>query len=456
MLPNELISSLKGVPGFDEDGFIAAHHQSDPPVSIRVNSRKWKPGKTAFPTEVPVPWCDHGYYLASRPVFTLDPLWHAGLYYVQEASSMFLGQAIRRVMAEIPVKRVLDLCAAPGGKSTHLLNMLPSDAMLVCNEVVGTRTDILLENVVKWGNANVVVTQNDPAMLGRFEGVFDLVVVDAPCSGSGLFRRDHGAIQEWSLHHVAHCCQRQQRILADIVPALAPGGFMVYSTCSYSAEENEGIADWLVNDFNMEPVGLDWPDGAHGVVVSRSPKSLAPCYRFYPGMVQGEGFFLAVLRKKGKYLHEALSMKHASSGQPNLKQNFSEWVDTSDPIVFYAHKETMYGMTEEVYRFFGFADKKLYIRKAGVRLGETMQGTVKPHHELALSGLWNRGRISMMPLGHEQAIRYLRKESFDLPAEASKGWQLVGYHDYPLGWIKNIGTRFNNYYPSEWRIRMFV
>jgi NOL1/NOP2/fmu family ribosome biogenesis protein len=367
---------------------------------------------------------------------------------------MFLEHAVKKVLKEIPVKRALDLCAAPGGKSTHLLNLLPEDALLVSNEVVASRTNILLENIIKWGSANVVVTQNDPVDLGKLHGLFDLMVVDAPCSGSGLFRRDPDAIKEWSPNHVALCSQRQQRILADILPALAPGGFLAYSTCSYSSEEDEGIIDWLVKDFDLEPVSLDAPDGQHGIVVSESPSSKCPCYRFYPGKVKGEGFFMALLRKKGEFFSGELPVKKAKTIPKTNQDGLKEWLNPSSKMVFYHHKDMVFGMPPHVYSFFEFAGKSLNVRKSGVRLGEWMHGKLNPDHELALSDSLHIGRMACLQVEKGDALSFLRKEVFSIPENASKGWLLICYNGYPLGWIKNLGNRFNNYYPKEWRVRM--
>src|ERR1044071_5586576 len=199
-----------------------------------------------------IPWTEYGHYLSQRPSFTFDPLFHAGCYYVQEASSMFLEQALKQTIDLSKPLRVLDLCAAPGGKSTHILSLISKDSLLVSNEVIRSRAKILKDNIVKWGYSNVVVTNNDPKDFQRLENHFDVIVVDAPCSGSGLFRREPEAIEEWSINNVQLCCQRQQRILADIIPALKGGGILIYSTCSYSPQEDEQIVQWMRNEFPLD------------------------------------------------------------------------------------------------------------------------------------------------------------------------------------------------------------
>ena len=248
-VPNELLLSLKGIEGFDEKSFIDVHENSRQVVSIRINPAKIS--ASPFPESKPIPWSSTGYYLPDRPSFTLDPLLHAGAYYVQEASGMFLEQCLKQTIdLSLPLK-VLDLCAAPGGKSTLIQSFLSEESLLVSNEVIKSRASILVENISKWGDENVIVTNNDPRDFSRLPGFFDVMVVDAPCSGSGLFRRDPGAIDEWSASAVETCAMRQQRILSDAYECLKQNGILIYSTCSYSPQENEDVCDWLLAEHNL-------------------------------------------------------------------------------------------------------------------------------------------------------------------------------------------------------------
>ncbi|MGI8634527.1 MAG: methyltransferase RsmF C-terminal domain-like protein, partial [Segetibacter sp.] len=234
VLPPALIDSLTNLPGFDKNDFIGVHEDGRQVTSIRLNPLKPTDAIKKLPDQEDVPWCSTGRYLSERPSFTLDPVFHGGAYYVQEASSMFLDHIVKEIYkTEKLPQRVLDLCAAPGGKSTLLASALP-DSFIVSNEVIKTRVRILAENISKWGSEHVVVTNNDPKDFKRISGYFDLMVVDAPCSGSGLFRKDTDAINEWSEANVQMCSLRQQRILADAIGALKQNGFLVYSTCSYS------------------------------------------------------------------------------------------------------------------------------------------------------------------------------------------------------------------------------
>jgi 16S rRNA C967 or C1407 C5-methylase (RsmB/RsmF family) len=257
-LPKAFLQSLQNLKGFDEAAFKAVHQSDSQITSVRLNPKKiFNIQHSIFNAQLEkVLWNDNGYYLPERPSFTLDPLFHAGAYYVQEASSMFLEEVLKQTVDLTKPLKVLDLCAAPGGKSTLIQSVISKESLLVSNEVIKTRVNILAENITKWGAANVVVTNNDPSDFKRLQNYFDVIVVDAPCSGSGLFRKDANAINEWSENNVTLCSQRQQRILADIIPSLKPGGVLIYSTCSYSLEEDESIADWLSEEFRVKSLKL--------------------------------------------------------------------------------------------------------------------------------------------------------------------------------------------------------
>src|SRR6478609_4586581 len=294
-VPQPLLESLAHVTGFDKKAFEEVHASGEQVVSLRLNPEK-SMANGQWSMDEQVPWCAPGRYISKRPSFTLDPLFHAGAYYVQEASSMFIWQAVKQLVGTDTQKKVLDLCAAPGGKSTLLASYF-TDGLVVANEVIKSRASILVENITKWGSDHVIVTNNDPSHFQSLPGYFDLMVIDAPCSGSGLFRKDPDAINEWSIDNVQLCSQRQQRILADILPALKEDGLLIYSTCSYSVEEDEAIADWLVDEMNMESREIA-VDSAWGIVETRSAIQQAYGYRFYPNKLKGEGFFIAAFQKK--------------------------------------------------------------------------------------------------------------------------------------------------------------
>jgi 16S rRNA C967 or C1407 C5-methylase (RsmB/RsmF family)/NOL1/NOP2/fmu family ribosome biogenesis protein len=448
-LPVKLLESLEGIEGYERESFVEVHSHPVSLTSIRVNPSKTNNGENLdFILGEKVAWSDFGYYIQQRPSFTFDPLFHSGVYYVQEASSMFLEQAIKQTVDLQRSLKVLDLCASPGGKSTHLQSLVSKDSLLVSNEVIKGRSLVLQDNILKWGSSNVVVTNNDPSAFQRLPGYFDVLVVDAPCSGSGLFRRNEEAINEWSINNVQLCSKRQQRILADALPCLKEDGILIYSTCSYSREEDENIADWLVNECSMENIHLsinpDWK-----IITSDSPLTHSAGYRFFPDKVKGEGFFISCFRKKsqtckGKYREAKgllLSNKQVSS--------LAKWVDTTAPV-FIKHFDKIYAIQKEHLFDVSTLIENLKVIYPGVRIGELMNEKLIPDHALALS-LIVLSEVPFTELSYEQAIKYLQRQDLSLEVEKA-GWQMVRYKDYNIGWINALKNRINNYYPKELRI----
>jgi NOL1/NOP2/fmu family ribosome biogenesis protein len=397
---------------------------------------------SSFSIHGKIPWTDYGYYLQQRPSFTFDPLFHAGCYYVQEASSMFLEQALKQTTDLSKPLRVLDLCAAPGGKSTHLLSLISKDSLLVSNEVIRSRANILKDNLARWGCSNFIVTTCDPAGFGRLENYFDVILVDAPCSGSGLFRRDPDAIAEWSLNNVSLCSQRQQRILADILPSLKKDGVLIYSTCSYSKEEDEDILKWLVNDLSMENCRLQLDD-RWGVVESRGG------YRFWPDKLKGEGFFIACFRKTdGDKEFRYPKLKYQQPARPAAAV-LKNWVDT-EGLKWLVHRDMIHAIPEKNAADIHFLLATLPVTDVGLKVGTLIREKLVPDHALAMS-VHISGEIEKIELESGQAIQYLRKK--EMPAGiAGRGWKLVAFQGHPLGWINVLPNRVNNYYPKELRI----
>ena len=461
-LPPSLIQSLQNVKGFNEEAFKAVHQSGEQVVSIRVNPSKTKQRTTNNEQLQPVPWSSNGYYLPVRPSFTLDPLFHAGAYYVQEASSMFLEEVLKQTVDLNQPLKVLDLCAAPGGKSTLIQSVISKDSLLVSNEVIKTRVNILAENITKWGAANVIVTNNDPKDFQRLINHFDVIVVDAPCSGSGLFRKDPNAINEWSENNVALCAQRQQRILADIMPALKSGGILIYSTCSYSQQEDEEILDWVVAELSppagragVESIQLK-VDEATGIVETVSEKGKAFGYRFYPDRVKGEGFFIAAFRKED--LEDNVQHKVKSEKSKIKKEKFSmadvevcrPYLADADEFFFIRQHEDVIALPLNLENDLAIIQSALYIKKAGVKLGTIIRNELIPAHDLAVSNIINAA-VPALEVDKETALQYLRKAEIKIETDL-KGWVLITHEALPIGWIKVIGNRINNYYPKEWRI----
>jgi 16S rRNA C967 or C1407 C5-methylase (RsmB/RsmF family)/NOL1/NOP2/fmu family ribosome biogenesis protein len=465
LLPKEFLSSLEGLPGFDAATFEAVHTSGDQVTSIRINPAKAKVGDNDILarssldaiapltpdglTVTPVPWSSFGYYLETRPAFVFDPLFHAGSYYVQEASGMFLEQTLRQTADLTRPLRILDLCAAPGGKSTLLQSLITPDSLLVSNEVLRNRGHILRENMVKWGGANVVVTANDPRDFARLENYFDVIVVDAPCSGSGLFRREPEAITEWSPANVQLCSQRQQRILADCWPALREDGILIYSTCSYSKQEDEDILDWLIGELGATSERLQTEPGWN--IVETSSANSGAGYRFYPDRLKGEGFFIGCVRKTGggtwitprrTSLPERANRKELDSLQP--------WLQPELSLLVFHHQQHLLALPGPLATELTVLQSTLHLKKAGITLGQLTTKEFIPAHDLAMSTLVST-QLQTLELTRDEALRYLRKDELDADP-INRGWTLVQHKARNLGWIKVLPNRSNNYYPMEWRI----
>jgi NOL1/NOP2/sun family putative RNA methylase len=446
-LPPALLKSLQGLPGFDMDAFKKAHEPGEQATSVRINPKK------LFNEQLEkVPWNQNGFYLSSRPSFTLDPLFHAGAYYVQEASSMFLEEAIKQSANLLQPLKVLDLCAAPGGKSTLIQSLISDESLLVSNEIIKTRVNILSENITKWGAANVIVTNNDPKGFLRLENYFDIVVVDAPCSGSGLFRKDNEAIEQWSEQNVNLCAQRQQRILADIIPSLKEGGVLIYSTCSYSKKENEDVCDWLLKNYPLATIGYqlneDW-----NIVETRSSLHNSYGYRFYPYKVKGEGFFIAGFKKLQATNDQPLTTKYRSKTEKLSAKEIDvikPYLKNTGNYFFIKLKEEIIALPLHLETDLFLLQSVLYIKKAGVKIGTVIRNELIPHHELALSSIIS-DKIQTINIDEQTALQYLRRAEVNIDT-GLKGWAILAYKNTPLGWIKILPGRINNYYPKEWRI----
>ncbi len=438
--------------GAEAGDFLDALRQPSP-VSIRVN-----PGKVSEVGGLEVmeqacgevAWCRHGYYLSRRPVFTLDPCLHGGAYYVQEASSMFLAQVLRQVLLDVPV-RMLDLCAAPGGKSTLSAAVLPAGSLLVSNEYVRSRAMILKENMIKWGQDNVVVTNNAAADFAELGSVFDVILVDAPCSGEGMFRKDAGAIGEWSEQNVRMCCERQRQILADVWDALVPGGVLIYSTCTYNRLENEEVLKWLVEEYGAESLAVE--HSFDGVVAGDSP---VHGYHFYPHRIQGEGFFIGAVRKgDGRVMAPRKEKRQKASKSVVLPPEVGAYVREPGRYAAYRTAEAWGVVPAEHAGFVEELDRRLCVLYKGCELAEAESHKLKL---LPASALWKglaREHCVSYEADRTTALAFLKKE--DIPAPGISGdWLLVTYRGLPLGWCKNLGNRLNNYYPKEWRIRMQI
>ncbi len=441
-LPEGFIEEMERIlPSEVIENYLDATRRSMP-KSIRIN-----PAKAQFKTDLPkVPWAEHGYYLTHETNFALDPLWHCGAYYVQEASSMILEAVFRQL--PLPEKtRALDLSAAPGGKSTHLISLLPDDAWLVSNEIDNQRCAILAENMAKWGYPNVSVTQADPATIGKYmSGVFDVILVDAPCSGEGMFRKDNPAIEHWNNQLVEKCETRQKNILENIWPALREGGYLIYSTCTFNQHENEDVV-CSYPDFELgEFVEIDFPPSWN--VLRSGPE---PVYRLIPGLVEGEGLTITVLKKTERHKPIKMDGKRVSCQKEKCQQvlrwtSLQGWELAQEGNSIFQYHPDHIDLVQQI-------EKHIPYRFQGLWLGSQKKKDIIPSEHLALS---NKVHMLNPPLDldREEALQYLRRQTFDL--EGPEGLHIVAFKRHNLGWIKKMQHRFNNYYPNPWRLRMEI
>lgn len=432
----------------DEWSVFEESHQHPSPISVRVNPRK----KIVPPSTSHVPWCDNGYYLTERPSFTLDPTFHAGAYYVQEASSMFLEHVFKSLINQDQALNILDLCAAPGGKSTHLLSLMNAKSLLVSNEVIRARANVLAQNIQKWGYCNAVVTNNDPEDFKRLKGFFDVMVVDAPCSGEGLFRKDPSAKKEWSEENVTLCSKRQRRILSDVWPALKENGILIYATCTYNQAENEENLQWLSENHSVEFLSLNL-DPTWGIEEVEAEKVKG--YRFYPHRVKGEGFFITAIRKLDHEQEPHLKNSKNSFTSPSKKtlEKLDSWVLLPQNKTFIQRDDLLQFFLIEHLQIIEYLSKNLRLITAGTFMATLKHDKLVPEHAMALSTEINHETFFKLELNREEALQFLRKETLNL-SPAHHGFALATFQNLSLGWANVLPNRINNLYPSEWRIRL--
>ena len=501
-LPVAFIEQIKELLPNEYEAFFKAMDKPSP-VSVRLNDKV-----SLTPNYPQVPHCKSGYYLPERPTFTLDPWFHAGVYYVQEAGSMFLEQVVRKYLsndestnrligdvlmtegnnrltpnsslltpnyigsstgskAELHAMRALDLCAAPGGKSTHLASLLSDDSLLISNEVMPQRAHILAENATKWGYGNMMVTNNRPADFGKLEGYFDLLLTDVPCSGEGMFRKDEKAIEDWSPAYVLECAERQRSILTDVWPALKQNGLLIYSTCTFNKAENEDNIAWIAQELGAE--------------------ILESCH-FYFHTDQSEGLFMAALRKTTPTTQMRVKSKvesRKSKVESQCKVRAIEFIRIAEPQPDFMNKanrvesqkskvegrksplinsenwcikeekDLVYALPKAYEADFAILDKHLRWLKKGIGIATLKGKNQMPHIDLALSRHINKEAFITYELDLPTALHYLKGESITLP-DAPIGYLLLTFKGVPMGWGKNIGNRCNNLYPDAWRIRMNI
>lgn len=433
------------------------------PASVSIRRNPAKPGRLQFAVSENVPWCKDGFYLDERPVFTLDPLFHAGAYYVQDSSSMFVGHIARKVIEKFKdrkVLKVLDLCAAPGGKTTDLAASLRAvygnDFILVSNEVVKQRASVLASNTAVWGDPCVVVTSDDPVRFAGMEGYFDIILADVPCSGEGMFRKDVDALEQWSSDNVKLCQGRQRRIVADVWPALADGGVIIYSTCTFNRFENDDNVRWIAEELGADFI---FEDQCSDDILFQGVLRTEYGFSLVPGLVKGEGQYCSALAKNGKVesLSPVIKQKPdtRASGKarkrgPVLSEDlFSDYVRTVQK------GDMVKAIPESIADEIIFLESGLHVLLSGCAAGVVKNGTLVPDADMALSVIFNKNAYPAVDLSLDMALSFLKGNPLVLP-DAGKGYVTVCYDSLPLGFVKNLGSRSNNLYPKGRRIRMDI
>ena len=447
MFPSGFIKRLSSQKYIDAEDLIKSLNEPSS-VSFRLNPFKWnnEPLDTAK-----IDWAENGYYIEKRPSFTLDPLFHSGCYYPQEASSMFIEHIFKQLTEKNKQLRVLDLCAAPGGKSTHLSTLIGKNGLLVANEVIKSRASILTETLTKWGVGNVLVTQNDPSDFSRLEGYFDIILVDAPCSGEGMFR-DEVARNNWSEANANLCAERQKRILNDVWQSLKENGLLIYCTCTFNPLENEKNIEWLIDNKSAEII---LPDINNFPEITPIDCNGVKGYGFLPYKTIGEGFFVSVLRKKEETKPVKAGKVKTMEFRPTDKEKnlIKNWSSALDESLLKVANE-MWALPCN-YNDYSLLNRNLRIIKSGTKLATVKQNVAIPSHDLALSTNILTSEFSEIELNYKDALAFLKRDLLNISTHES-GWIILKYKGINLGWVKNVGSRVNNYYPVEWRIRMDI
>ncbi len=447
-IPDGFRQQLSATLGSDEAArLIAAIEETQPAVGVRFNPRKQGELPQWMADATPVEWCPDGYRLATRPNFALTPQWHSGAFYVQEPASMAIQRIVESIVSG-PV-RALDLCAAPGGKTTAAMSALPAGSLMVANEYVAQRASILKENLEKWGMPDVIVTNGSTDFLADATSLFDLIIADVPCSGEGMMRKDATARQQWSPGLVTQCATLQRKIISDAIGALRPGGHLIYSTCTFNRDEDESNVEWICKEYDCETLPIEF------LSAMRSPLTEEHCYRFAPHTTGSEGLFITLLRKRsGDERASKMKPRKIKSVDPKL----IPWIDAAalggnEPVLF-DHNSTIHLISKDYMPLLGWLQDHVRIINAGVEVASAKAKGFVVEHGVALSTIYRRGYFPEVALSHDDAIKYLSRLTEPLPESVKTGFVLMTHANLPLGWIKNIGNRYNNLYPANYRVRV--
>lgn len=460
-IPKDFLETSVSIFGRESEEFLASL-DSEPSLGIHINAEKMQKTGVVIPDNAErVEWTSNGFYLKSRPRFTFDPFLHAGAYYVEEPSSMFVEKALNYIQKDIRIDRALDLCAAPGGKSIMIRNSMKG-GLLVSNEPLSKRAAVLTENLAKWGNPDIIVTSDFPEAFDGLTGFFDLIATDVPCSGEGMFRKDETARSEWSKANVENCVQRQRDILRTIWPTLRKGGYIIYSTCTFNRREDEENVLFIANELGAEIINLETDADWH-ICGDTTGRNL-PVYHFFPHKTRGEGFFLALLKKTSDTPPAENRKSKKKKPETVSADGFAEWINCKENFDFHKSKDGITALRKAFADDYAAISEKLNVICAGVRVctekpTKFSNSARKPKPQfvpapgLALSSCLNRKAFPDISLNYSDAIKFLRGESIPPTVYAPRGWVTVSYRNLPLGFANNVGSRLNNSYPPAWRIR---
>lgn len=452
-LPEGFKALISSEIGQDRAEILFSALCGQPETSVRINRRK-RPEQPLYPGQTRVPWCASGHYLPERPSFTHNPLLHAGAFYVQDASSMAYEDIVYSLIGDSPIA-ACDLCAAPGGKTTAILNALPDGSVMLANEFTPSRANILKENLCKYGYPDLIVTNTDTSRLSAMKGRFDLVAVDAPCSGEGMMRKEETARSQWSEGLIRQCSALQREIVGNAIEMLAPGGYLIFSTCTFNTIEDEDNAAWIADTFGLEPIDTGLA-GKYGI--QPQAKGEIPCLRFMPGFTRGEGLFLAVFRRSGDTSGCRNNLKPKKKGTKERREKTDQrimsaaksWIKDDFDII--SHEGRLLAVSGATASLLDAIPKGVRIISAGTEIGEIKGKDLIPAHALAMSTAI-ADTFPKVELSRKDALQYLAKESIQLPEGTPRGYVAATYQGFTLGFLKNLGNRSNNLYPSEYRIR---
>ena len=449
-LPVAFTERMRKQLGAEEAERLFAALDGVSPVAVRLNPAKcgdegvWNDGEA-------IAWSRNGRKLKERPSFTLDTAFHAGAYYVQEAASQFIDYIL--ASEDLQGKRVLDMCSAPGGKTTIYSTAVGEDGLVVANEYVRARANVLADNVRKWGMGNVLVTNNAPEHISPFEGWFDLVAVDAPCSGEGMFRKEEVARQDWSEDAVRMCAQRQLSIVREAWQTLKNGGLFIYSTCTFKEDEDEGVLHTYIEGMGDVFESSQRVDIKEQWGIVRGEVGAFQTFRFFPHNTDSEGLFVAVARKAEPTTQRTpkARKKVMQEVDKSSRKELSRWLKASEQHTFAMVADTIYAYRTEQFKAVQALSEGLTAIYSGVAMGQIFKGKLKPDWALSQYVGLDRKSVAVEELDEERALDYLRKKDIAV-GDMAEGMNLVTHKDRALGFVKRIGARCNNLYPNSLKI----